>query len=345
MWYEPWWQTPDTHGSVMNWIHPNQMSRFKPLIGFYRSGDSTIIDRQFTEIKSIGVSYLILDETNTIADGDGGLIDKNVQAIFAEDQRLPASDQLLLSVAIGGQLWARKSAAGQDTEANYIYSSYASTPVYFSWRGKPLLVSYNYYHACGGTAFDKNWDDPRFSVRKADCVVYPKFGESSWWGWIVDYPQTMSREAMVVTAGADVANENGMHDGVSSANINRDNGAYFEKSWLRAISENPQTIVINGWNEFRDETAIEPALAIDPTVPAWVDAYGRETPDWYVQIATAYANLRVGLIPGGYYRDVNCTAIYSVAAARLVVQSVPPHGHPVIPLPAGLLGQLGAPAC
>jgi hypothetical protein len=345
MWYEPWWQTPDTHDSVMTWTHPGQVSRYEPLIGFYSSGDASTIDRQFAAIRAIGVSYLILDETNTISGGDSGLVDKNVRAMFAEDYLLSQSEQLSLSLAIGGQLWARKSTAGQNAEADYVYKSYASTSVYFSWHGKPLLISYNFYHACGGTAFAPNWDDPRFSVRRADCVVYPQFTENSWWGWIVDYPQALNKEAMVVTTGANVANEQGVHDGVSSANIDRDNGAYFEKEWLRAITENPQTIIINGWNEFRDETAIEPSRAIDPTAPAWVDAYGSETPDWYVQIAAAYTNLRVGLMAGGYYRDVNCPAFYAVTNGHLVVQSTPPHGHPIIPLPAGLLGQLGAQTC
>ena len=78
----------------------------------------------------------------------------------------------------------------------------------------------------------------------------------------------------------------------------------------------------------------------------WTDSYGTEVPDWYEQITSAYGNLKTGLMPGGFYQDgIGGTSIYQVVNGQLVCQSAPPHGHPVIPLPAGLLASLGAPSC
>jgi hypothetical protein len=72
----------------------------------------------------------------------------------------------------------------------------------------------------------------------------------------------------------------------------------------------------------------------------WVDYYGTETPDWYVQITSDYTHLRTGLMLGSYYMDEDNAAVYEVVDGKLVYQSVLPHGNPVIFLPAGTLKAL-----
>ncbi len=125
-------------------------------------------------------------------------------------------------------------------------------------------------------------------------------------------------------------------------------GLTYQLQWLRAVKQNPRVVVIASYNDFGDETAIEPAIARTDGVgaggkaPPWVDYYGTETPDWYMQITTAYANLRTGLQPGGYYRDEDSTFVYQVVNGALAVQSAYPRGHPITLLPAGTLRSLGA---
>ena len=104
----------------------------------------------------------------------------------------------------------------------------------------------------------------------------------------------------------------------------------YDKAWGHSFQCHRREEV--SWNDFSDETGIEPARAGLATTPLWADYYGKETPDWYVQIAKAYITLRTGLRAAGYYRDEDSQDVYQVVNGALVYQGWLPHGHPVIPL-------------
>lgn len=337
MWYEIWWE-PIASTPGNGWA----ISRYQPLLGYYDSGDAQVVQTHFAQMKSAGVDFLIFDDTNGITANDLK-VDANVRAIMARDAQLPASIQIPYAFAIGAQLWANCSLDLQRAEADYVYS-FSDSPLYFKWRGEPLLVNYNAYD--GPDACAPNWDDEplhRFSVRRATGLVdvgdagLAPYGGLGWWGWAVRYPQPATQEEIAVSPGAD-----NVHRGCPGCaiRIDRENGKLFGLQWLNAIKRNPAAIVVAGWNEFNDETAIEPARAT--TGPAWVDAYGEETPDLYLQIARGYGNLRTGLMDGAYYQDEDGLSVYAVVGGRLVYQSSFPHRAPVILLPAGTLrGLLG----
>jgi hypothetical protein len=363
MWYEPWWQKPGytPPGYVASNISWLRQTRYKPLAGYYWAGDPANIAAEFGQLKALGVDYLLFDDTNLAVYADGGNVEKNIAAIFREDARLPPEGQLPLSLVIGGELWAARSEVSMRSAADHVFANYAQEALYFRWHGKPLLVSYNAYD--GTTPIvGPEWDDPRFTVRYAAGIVdrnnpsikqaerrYQGIAAHGWWGWVPEYPQLVTAEAIGVTPGADNRHRRVTDPATPCAGctytLDRQGGALYEKEWLRAIKANPETIVISSWNDFSDETGIEPAAPASADSPAWSDAYGNTVPDWYVKITAAYANLRIGLMAGGYYRDENGSAAYRVLRGNLVCQTEPPHGHPVVPLPAGLLAGLGAPPC
>lgn len=106
------------------------------------------------------------------------------------------------------------------------------------------------------------------------------------------------------------------------------------KQWLNVLKLKPKNVIIASWNDWAEETMIEPGYA------QWRDYHGNEVPDWYLQITTAYANLRTGLMQGVYYRDVNNPQVYVVQNGSLQPVSVLPMGKPVIYLPDDTLASI-----
>ncbi len=120
------------------------------------------------------------------------------------------------------------------------------------------------------------------------------------------------------------------------------------KEWVRAIKANPHHIILTSFNEFGDGNAIEPARArtdhnnfpYPQRAIAWTDSYGTEIPDLYLQIATAYGNLRTGLMEGMAYRDQDSMNAYIVAGGTLFLLNEVLYSKPVIMLSAGTIKKL-----
>jgi|GEM_PF-4743886 len=342
-WYEPWWKSSGTY--AYQWT---SWARYMPLLGYYDAGNPATIDAEFAAMNAAGIQYLVLDDTNFI-NSNTAYIQNNILSMFQEDSKLPAKQRLGLSIAIGSQLLVNKSLADQNAEADTIFNDFVPWSVYFKWHSKPLLINYNGFDT--PTPYDPTWDDTRFTVRNAagfvssSSTVEQQYGTHGWWGWTQIYPQPVTSEEVGVSPGADNVHRT-LTQPCSDCtyHLDREEGSLYKYEWLRAIAQNPETILLSSWNEFSDETAVEAATPVG-SAPLWKDTYGTEVPDWYVQITTAYTNLRTGLMANGYYRDINNSTIYEVVNGQLVCQSAQPHGHPTIPLPAGLLAKLGAPTC
>ncbi|MBI5469896.1 hypothetical protein HY968_01045 [Candidatus Kaiserbacteria bacterium] len=140
------------------------------------------------------------------------------------------------------------------------------------WKGKPLLVTHNGYDN-DPNIVGADWTDGRFSVERATGAVdatnpmlQPYFADG-FWGWVQKFPQPTSGETVGVMPGWDRK-----HLGEATTPIDRENGALYIREWLRAISLHPKNIIISSWNDFGEETAIEPATAV--SAPAWIDSYG-----------------------------------------------------------------------
>jgi len=337
-WYELYWQDRSNRYGEQHWAE----TRYKPVLGYYGSGAPAIIRAHFKQMRATGIDYIVLDDTNGQF-ADGGEIEKNARAIFAVNIALPAAERIPTAFVIGAELYVGKSAINQQKEADHIWNHYAKSPVYFAWHGKPLLVLFHEFDK--PFAFMPGWNDPRFTVRKSVGIVdssnalLQEYAAEGLWGWSLPEPQLASPETIAVGPGWSREHLPNPARGP----IAREGGALYMRQWLFAIKHKPQNIVIPSWNEFAEETAIEPAYSTGG--PKWVDAYGDETPDWYLQITSAYAHLRTGLMAGTYFRDEDSISVYQVVKGKLVWQPVMPHGHPVIMLPAGTLsGLLSTPA-
>jgi hypothetical protein len=117
----------------------------------------------------------------------------------------------------------------------------------------------------------------------------------------------------------------------SRRNDNKNSGDYYIKSWTEVIRNMPVIVMIADWNNWNEETAIEPSRA-------WKDYYGNVQPDWYLQITKAYSAIfRSGRIPDGtFVREEDRPTVYKFTVPNhWVAQSEKPEHRPVIVLPSG----------
>ncbi len=342
-WYTTWWTTP-VGATLQDWSP--QSIRFKPLVGDYTTGEPTVFAKHCAQMKDAGISFLLLDETN----GIDLHFNASLDALFKDVATLAQNHQpyLPLCIAMGSELSGAHSIPLANATANSLYAHYASgNPYYYRLNGKPLLVTFNGYDNAAGPpgltgAF---WGDPSdssypgnpFTVRRATGIVsiynpllhqYPSHG---WWGWVMEDPDWVNHEEMTVSPGW-----NKVRLGDARPPVPRNGGQHFINQWLEAINVNPTTIMIAGWNDFGEETSIEPATSTDPAA-MWTDYYGKQQPDWYLQIASAYGHLRTQLLAGTYYKDQDSARVYVVKAGKLIPDPRLPHHKPIIVVPSGTL--------
>lgn len=338
-WYSLYWVKPESSPAS----HWKEWARFKPLQGNYTIGDEHTVSAHFSQMKGAGIEYVIFDHTNGIGN-DAGSIEQNAQNVVAVNAKLPESYQLKISIALGYGLWGAKSIEAQNSEAEHIIKNYVEKPHYKKINGKPLLVVYNSIES-DKDCFGCNWTDSRFTVRRAGGMIdgnnptLQKYASEGIWGWVMKSPLIASPEAITVMPGWHTK-----HLGRQTIPIERENGEYYMKQWLFAIKHNPRNIIIASWNDWAEETSIEPAVSIG--APKWVDSYGVEVPDYYLQITSAYGNLKKGLMADAFYRDENDNTVYQVSGGKLVPQGAMPRGKAVVMLPAGTIKNLlnGSPA-
>ncbi len=313
--------------------------RYKPLLGRYNSAD--VIAQQYPLMKNAGINYLLLDDTNGVGN-DGGQIQANAVKIF---NSLP--HDMPIAMAGGYGLWGKHSEQDQNTEAQHFWDHFGQKPNYLQWYNlesgsyKPLLVILNELESFyPNDEIKRYWKDSRFSVRYAAGYVnslnpnLQEYAKQGLWGWAT-HSQVLSSETMVVQPGWHTAHiKNRPH--VYSP-IYRTQGENYTKHWLNVLKVKPRNVIIASWNDWAEETAIEPATREVAEAELFSDSYGEEVPDYYLKITNGYTQLRRGLINGYYYRSEANINVYQVVNGELILQKDMPHKMPVIVLPDGVL--------
>ena len=322
--------------------HWADWTRYEPTLGYYDSGD--IITRQYPYLKQAGIDYLLLDHTNGWYN-DGGRIVNNARKVFAN---LP--HDIPVAIAGGFPLWnaqwtAEERVVNMAKEADNLWNEFAQKPNYLKWYDpttnsyKPLFIVYNNLEdPHPKDEIKRYWKDPRFTVRysagltKSDNPLLQPYANEGLWGWAVHYPQIVSSETMPVQAG-----HNTTHLNRVAPPVFKERGKNYAQQWLHAIKNKPKNIILPSWNDWAEETAIEPGKRRIASAELITDYYGEETEDWLLQMTIAYSNLRKGLMPDTYYRTEDDPTVYKVESGKLVKQFALPHRKPVIMLPSGSL--------
>ena len=326
MWYTIWWMPGGAAGHWHDW------SRYKPVADFYQSGQGEAFATHLKAFEAMKLDFLLLDHTNGVGN-DGGDIAKNADALTKTLETTQSS--VHQAVAGGGPLWmgASPDRVAQKQEDDFVFEHHAG-PAHssrFLVNGLPFFVAYT----APGAGDD--FTDPRFTIGAATGTVSNASALQKTiglYGWVFDEPTPIDKRVMGVTPGWSTA-----HLGRATTPINREGGNLFVREWLRAIKANPEIIMIASWNDFAEETSIEPATRLDGNAELWADSYGTECPAFYADMARGYSLLRYGLENGAYVREENNVSVYLVTETGLVPQGVMPKCHPVLFVPDGYLAQ------
>jgi hypothetical protein len=153
------------------------------------------------------------------------------------------------------------------------------------------------------------------------------------WGWGSYEPAPILEECMSIWPGhrfpGYVAQQ-----GKDPVEEPREGGQLYVRMWLRVLKAQPGFVTIADYNNFEEETSIEPSYT-------WEDPRGHAVPDLYVRITRAYARLRTEtLVAGEYYRDENKPEVYLYDGGKLVYQGGMPRRATVILTPSGILDRI-----
>lgn len=228
----------------------------------YDSADTDIVDAHLQELSDAGIDFLLLDCTNNIYVDEGFIWYR--AKVLAERIKVwnavPDNTPIQYALAVGGIQFSG-DAQNLEWEAGEVYDTFVNSDIggdnYYSLNGKPLIVVYQ------GANGRPNWEayqgdktnTDHFSLRWADGTSH-----QGYYGWAVTNGSIVDDEVMVVMPGWD------NHKG--NTPVLRAQGDYYSEScWNPTIQAKPDIVIINSFNEYAEDTAVEPCDTSETEYP------------------------------------------------------------------------------
>lgn len=271
----------------------------EPLFGYYDSRDPAVLRAHIRLIADAGVDTLIFDTTN---------------AATYPEVYLPLCDLLLETLESGAPapqvVFMTKTAVGQTVAKLWdeFYSKKKYEPLFFQWKGKPLLLA--------NPAEVPEKLRGFFTLRDAYWPTDGPENSHDAWRWVDAYPQAYSwheaedrpEELNVSTSqnlardekagpawmGERIARGRSFVYGEETQRFAPAEGLNFTQQWTRALELDPEFLMITGWNEwiagrwwidwakryaFVDQYDLEYSRDVEPARGAALDAYYLQTID------------------------------------------------------------------
>lgn len=320
MWYTVWWTKDD---QFKHWVNCHVL----PTRGPYTAGDPQVIAAHYAQLRDLGVDFLIMDDTNCVGN-DGGRINDNIRAWFDFMDRLPSAERIPICIGGGGEM-REEGVKGQSRAADFYWQAWAQRPSYFHLDGKPLLLVDTDDNYGPG-----DWDDSRFAVRWAyNGDNYESMAKRKTWGWGSYEPAPILAESMSIWPGHRFP-KHVAEQGRDPLEESREGGRLYVRMWLRVLKARPRFVTIADYNNFEEETAIEPSYT-------WEDPHGHAVPDLYLRITRAYAALRTETpVRGEYYRDEAKPEVFLFDGNRFIHQHAMPRRAVIMLTPTGVLERM-----
>lgn len=254
--------------------------RYVPLtLGSYQtydSGNSAVIDEHLNTISGAEIDWLLLDETNGLNNVSGAILNRaaDVAARIAVHNAQPSKRDIRYAFAIGRVQWTGTPVTIEQ-EAAQTWAEFAGDPTiggpehYHEVDGKPLLVVYapvSTQNAWRSYTGDKSASN-HFTVRFASTALPGEYG------WQLGPDGSPSNDEVMLTMP-------GWNNNVPGYTpVSRQNGLYYiEKTWRRVLDRPtpPESVVINSFNEFAEETSVQIADTNGLVAPAekWINTDG-----------------------------------------------------------------------
>ena len=235
----------------------------------YDSGNIQVIDEHIQMLVNAGINFILFDLTNGL-DIDGGYILNNAKTVASRiavwNNAHPTSK---LKYAVGiGLMQLTHTPVTMEEECERITnefvnnSTYGGSGNYYYRNGKPLIVSYAEY---ADRITWQNWTESKarsnvYTVRwmqgRVPDTTVPTSDYGLYFGWTTPQGSLINTDAMVAMPGH---NDNRGYDFVSRQYNTVNGGFYSVQCWDRILQTKPQIVIINSFNEYAEETAIQPS--------------------------------------------------------------------------------------
>src|SRR2546430_9940604 len=256
-----------------------------PVLAYYYGMRSNNVERQIKQAQAGGIDGFII-----WWDGDGGDRDQQL------GQVLQAGRSTGFRATIHFHAWDSNLAG----ELQGFYDKRLNDPGLVSYQGRPVIFFWATWLQSAGTWNDlRNQVDPqRRAIWLADGDKFNLLGEDAWDG-ISPYAiawsgnprgQLPSWAAKSRAVAPDKLWVPPVSPGCDDSQVravtcfqDRADGGYYRATWVGALASNPSwAIVVSTWDEWSEQTAIEPS---------------GDWGDQYVQITREYADSFKGLSP------------------------------------------------
>jgi hypothetical protein len=237
----------------------------QPLFGYYRSDDIWVIRRHMQMLADAGVDFIQVDITNNREFRP----QVNLIMTVIEQMQREGRDAPLITLHThnrNGPGQPDSSTIFMDDVYSTFYAPnapYRHPTTWLQLKGKPLIVGSN----------------PSAAVSSFFTVRYPQWPNeqpqaSNGWDWIsfqtpqhVNYNSAGEKEQITVAVAANSnstakfadtawygltgARGRGWHSGAEDPSAQAlQSGAYFQEQWDYAIQQDPQIVLVEGWNEW-----------------------------------------------------------------------------------------------
>ncbi len=227
----------------------------------YDSGDSLVIREHFAELTTANIDYLLMDETNNIYVNSATIFNRamTVAREMKKWNENPVNRPLRYAFAIGG-IQFNGDPTIIEFEAKEVWNNVVNKAenggqnTYYMLDRKPLLVCYygqqSYLDAWKALS-DHQWSD-HFTLRWCNGTNQ---NTPDLFGWGIPNGSISSATLMEVMPGW-----NNHHGAFVSRTYNNSEGDFYRKlCWDRVLAKSPDQVIINSYNEFAEETALQKA--------------------------------------------------------------------------------------
>lgn len=227
----------------------------------YDSMDPDVLYTHVKQAISAGIDGFVVDwwGKNHFEDVSFRLLLKVVEKSFPNFK---------LAILYDGHYGAEyKNGAKMGAEFNYIIKSYADSPNYLKFDGRPVIMIWN---AKSHKSYD--WIDAYYSVADREDVAFL----TDWWSYtsFSDGYTTYTNDSSGYMLNIDPTkivsetvmpgwdNTKVVKNGVV---IPRGSGGFYTQWWNKVYKNNPDFVMICSWNEWHEGSEIEPSLEYGDT--------------------------------------------------------------------------------
>lgn len=331
--YYPWYGNPDTDGRYANWNHPVAVrngpprqfpggddigANFFPALSCYSVNDPKILEAHMQQLRRAQVGVICVSWW-----GRDSFTDRALPLLFMTAEK----HNIKINFHIEPHIGKGKRTAIQVRDAIvYLIDKYGNSPALYrhaSQDNRPMFYVYDSYltpakewatvlspegsHTIRGTKHDAVmiglWvkrNEERFFLDGHFDGLYTYFATDRFtygstlanWKKLAAWARTHEKLFIPCVAPGYIDTRIRPWNGRNTRD--RENGAYYDRSFLAAIDSNPDLIGITSFNEWHEGTQIEPAvpkqvgdyryLDYTPRAPAW---YLDRTAHWVAQFERA----------------------------------------------------------